>query len=438
MTIDTIYNDNPWSGLSQNQRDWYVPALLDVFRAKSIYRQFVPMQVDLNAQRTKKMIFNLVYDLEPNTTPLDARAKWVDGMRSASSQLEITTEHHGGKIQMEDYDDMITYWQEGGVVGLMPIIRNRLAPAIVEHLDKLARNAYLQGTFNSVAMGDAASWNALADGNVFDIDWALDAQLRAMTSNLPGFQDQAGSIVCVTTPGALYQVQKSPEWIALNDYSESGRTALLAAEVGSYKGVRFVPTTANILWNAGAITKRVNVTSAITAGDGQATWGTYKPDTAFTNYVQCSSFGDGEFAVNDVVTIHTAVTSAHGVTDGVNPYHGKTVTRVVKYVNHSTDRLAFDKPILMDYAVGEAETGVAAYITKGRSVHASVFMYGPSGVVAGVSQPVRLVIPPAFDDLMRTRRFAWDAYIKYQEFRPEMFEVVFHSGQHRINGAASY
>lgn len=437
--ISTYYNDDHWSKLALNQREWYVPSMLQVWRDRAIYRPFVPMEVDLAAQKTKKMHFNLIWDLEPNTDAVTWGQKWADSMVTASAEIEMTTEHHLGKIMLDKEHEMVTYWQQNGAAGLLPIIRNMLAPAATTHMDILARNAFLQTEFKSWAMGGATSFNDIADGDIFDLDWALDVQLRGMTQSLPGFDGEMGSFVCITTPATIYAVNKDSGWLSLNQYTSEGRQQLFSGEVGSYKGMRFVVTNRNILWNCGPIKTQKKITAAAVAGQGGANWANYKHDhTNFLAYIQLEDFDAGDYNVNEVVTIHTVRTADHGVTDGVDWRSGKTTNRVVKWVDATTNRIGFDRPLLMDYDTDlDAPNGTYGYVTKAdRDIHASIFVLAPGAVAAGVSMPLQLIIPPAFDDTLSTRRFVYETYTKYQPFRPELAEVVFHAGQHRIAGGA--
>ncbi len=58
--FDTYYSDHPWGTVTTNKRDWYVPALLDPFRMRSIYAQFVRYQVNMLAAPTETMRFTEV------------------------------------------------------------------------------------------------------------------------------------------------------------------------------------------------------------------------------------------------------------------------------------------------------------------------------------------------------------------------------------------
>ena len=112
---------------------------------------------------------------------------------------------------------------------------------------------------------------------------------------------------------------------------------------------------------------------------------------------------------------------------------GKTWTRIVKSVDHANDRIGLDRPILWDMNVDKG-TNEFGYVTKGRHIHASLFLCGPGGVVAGVTQPPKIYLPPAIDDYLSMWRMSWDEFFKAQEYRPEWFEVCFHAGHHRISG----
>jgi hypothetical protein len=57
------------------------------------------------------------------------------------------------------------------------------------------------------------------------------------------------------------------------------------------------------------------------------------------------------------------------------------------------------------------------FVTKGLTLHASLFMGGPS-VVFGVGERPTPVMPPKFDDLMMINRIGWRGMFKFQQFRP--------------------
>lgn len=436
--FDSYYGDNPWSGIATNQRDWYVPDLLDVFRARSIYRQFVPMQVDLAAQRTKQMVFSLVYDLEPNTDTIGLRDLWLPASHTDSASLTINMEHHGDKVALHKYDELVTYWQRNGRKGLRPIVRDLIGLSMVDTLDILARNAFLSAPY-AMYSGTATGFDDLGTSDLFDPDTVQDIWLGLSYREVPLANNPAGvdgTIFAITTPGVLYDVQTqgTDDWVNLLKYNDVGRA--LRYEVGMYKNARFLQTTRNTLWNCGAVSKQCTIISALNPGSGAAA----TVDTVYsvgqsgaTNYIQLSAFSAGDFEVNDIVTIHTTRTSAFGVTDGVDYRSGMNTVRRIVSVDAANDRIAVDKPVMKDYSTDLGST-VYGYVTKGRHIHATVFVGGPNGVVAGVAQPPEFHTPAVVDDLEAMYRFSWDTYLKYQAFRPEVYEVVFSAGSVRLKG----
>ncbi len=87
--FDLFYPVDPWSSLTENQRTWYDPILLETFRARAIYAQYVPMKVSI--QETTTMHFDLMFELEPNINPIGMRDLWIQAMRSDSASLELIT-----------------------------------------------------------------------------------------------------------------------------------------------------------------------------------------------------------------------------------------------------------------------------------------------------------------------------------------------------------
>jgi hypothetical protein len=156
------------------------------------------------------------------------------------------------------------------------------------------------------------------------------------------------------------------------------------------------------------------------------------------SYVSVENFTAADFKVDDVVTFHLVRTSDFGVTNGVDYRDGMTFNRFVKYVDTTPGacKIGFDRPILWDFTTDLGGT-VYAYVTKGVNVHTTTYIAGPGAVVAGVTQTPQLHVPPVVDDLESLFRFSWDAYVKYQTFRAEFAENVFHAGEHRVSGGVS-
>jgi len=337
-------------------------------------------------------------------------------------------------------DSYINRWRKSGAAGLEAIVRDLLAQSVVDQFDLLARNAFLALPFSTCAMGEVSSMGAIRAYDLYDQNWALDAKLQAVTLGLPGFDDVGSSrVVAITTPGAMYALEQNANWRDILKYTEFGIQKLFNGEMGSLGGVRYVVTPKNILWNAGEIAFQTYASSPITAGDGGADWGPYTVgQAAATKYITLNAWDDDCFKVNNVVTIHAVRTSAFGSTNGVDFRDGMTFNRIIKSIDKGNKRIGFERPLFWDFATDLVpSTGVYAWVTSGRNVHATCFIFGPGAVGAGVTQNVEMHVPPVVDDLMSLHRFSWDAYVKYQTVRPEWAEVVFHAGQHRIGGVAN-
>jgi len=457
--FDLYYSDNPWEAMDKNQRQVYDPNLVSVFRQKSIFSPTIQFVKNLGDQRATKMTLSQLLDPHPDYTALAVRQIWMPASHIDSRSVEITFNRYGGKVAYTVYDDIVTYWKQNGAEGINRIMRGALGQHMVDVLDMLARNAYVKGALDSgyVLYPGATNFSDIAVDDLFDINVSMEIwlgmALRGVNSAL-GVNGAADSIVCYTTPSVIYDIQtvSGSEWISVNQYQ--GLANLLRNEVGAYKNVRFVQSPKLILWNAGTLEAQATVSGAITAGDGAPDPSATKVDGVYltgqetsgiTNYIQLGATvgwpvdvdGDGmaHFEANDMVTIHTTRTSAYGVSNGVNPFEGTMHTRRIVSVDVGNRRLVLDQPIMIDMKT-DLGAGVYGYVSKGRNIHASIFVGGPNGIVSGVAMPPRFHAPPPVDDFDMVQRFSWDGYLGYQTYAPELFEVVFTAGTTRVKGPA--
>ncbi|MGC9423772.1 hypothetical protein [Vibrio sp.] len=393
-------------------------------------------------------------DPHPDYTALAMRQIWMPASHVDSRQVEIVFNRYGGKVAYNTYDDMVTYWRQNGQAGIRRIMRGALGQHMIDVLDLLARNAYLKGAYDSgylLYSGAASDFSGIGVDDTFDIKTGMDIWLGMTFRNVAaalGPNGAENNIVCYTTPGVIYDIQKgtnSDEWLSVHQYAD--QQALLKYEVGTYKNIRFVQSPKLVLWNAGAITAQGLVDTAIHAGDGAPDPNTTKVDNVYqvgqttsgiVNYISIGSWDAGSVAdieVNDMVTIHLTRTAAYGVANGVNPFEGTSHVRRVVAVESGPDRIMLDTPIMIDMAT-DLGAGVYAYVTKGRHIHSSIYVGGPNGIVSGVAAPPRLHTPPPVDDFEMVQRFSWDAYLGHQAYAPEVFEVVLSAGTTRVKGTA--
>jgi hypothetical protein len=273
--FDTYYSDNPWEVVDKNQRTWYDPELITLFRQRSLFTPTIQFTKNLESVKATKMVMTQLLEPHPDYTALALRQIWMPASHVDSRNVEIVFQRQGGKVAYHKYDDMITYWQQNGNAGLRRIMRGALGGHMVDVLDLLSRNAYLSGSLTSgyaIYEGGGTDFSAIGTSDIFSLGQALDIwlgmSLRGVASAL-GVAGAANNIICYTSPSVIYDIQKgtgSDEWIAVNQYE--GRVQALRNEVGTYKNVRFVQSPRLVLWNAGEVIAQTTITAAVTAGDG--------------------------------------------------------------------------------------------------------------------------------------------------------------------------
>jgi N4-gp56 family major capsid protein len=448
--FDTYYSDEPFSIMDKNQRTWLDPDLIDVWRQRSVFRPLITFTKNLGDVRATKMSFTQLLDPHADTTPLAARQIWMSSMHVDSREIEITFQHNGGKIAYHKYDDMITYWKKNNKAGLRAIARGALGQSEVDMNDLLARNALIEGAlatgFNMYSSGSATNFNGLAANEKFDPYIGADIWLGMIQRGVPGAMSPNGagsSIVCYTSPGVIYDIQQNAEWLGVHQYQ--GMPALLNYEVGAFKNVRYVQTPKCILYNCGAVAVRIPISAAANPGDGAPNPTTTKVDGTYkvgqttagiVHYLQMGAATSGSISdihVNDIITIHRTLTGDYGVTNGVDYTEGTLMNRRIVAVDIPNNRLVLDTPILVDYGT-TVDTGIYGYVTKGRNIHASIFVGGPNALVAGVSQQPQFYELDPIDDFKAIYRFSYDQFIGYQPWQPEVYEVVFSAGTTRVKG----
>ena len=448
--FDLYYSDEPFSIMDKNQRSYLDPDLIDIWRQRSVFRPILTFTKNLGDIRATSMTVSQLFDPHPDTTPLAARQIWMPSMYVDSRSVEITFQHNGNKIAYHKYDDMISYWKKNNKAGLRAIARGALGQSEVDMNDLLARNALIDGastTGYTMYGGNATSFNDIDVADLFDPAIGSDIQLGMINRGVPGAMNPAGAgatVVCYTSPGVIYDIQGNAGWLGVHQYLQS--QGLLNYEVGMYKNVRYVQTPKCTLWNCGTIIARLPISAAFNAGDGAPDPATTKVDGTYrvgqssatiVNFIQlgaATSGSLGNLAVNDIITIHKTTTADYGVTGGVDYTEGTLMNRRIVGIDAVNSRITLDQPVLLDYTT-DLGAGVYGYVTKGRNIHASIFVGGPQAIVSGVAQSPQFYELDPIDDFKAIYRFSYDQYMGYQPFQPETFEVVFSAGTTRVKGA---
>ncbi len=458
QTFDVGYPNHPWAVVDTNQREWYDPFLRDIYYRQSVYNRFVSQQFALagpGSPIATQMTITSLLPPHPNFDPIQLRQQWMPSSSVDTFARTLTFERYGAKMALHEYDDLITYWKKDGRAGLRYIINNGLGYMMTRIMDTLARNAFLTGAlgggYNLVGSGsgdfsDLTSSEVITTKLLDSIHLGMQYRDVPYATNISGVP---GNLICITTPGVFYDLQQEASetgnanaFLDIKRYQQG--TQIINKEVGTYHHIRFVVTPDAMLWNCGPIEYQAPIKAAVTSGDGS-------PDPSLTTvdgvkkvgqitgsgtikrYIQLGTGDAAHFSVNDMVSIHTDRTSTFGVTNGADFRDGTLSVRRVVAVDEVNDRISLHQPILVDMNT-DLSNGVYGYVTKGQHVHTAIFIGGTDGVVQGIGRPPRIHTPGPVDDFESMYRIAFDAYMKYQMFEPEVFEVWYGAGSWKVKG----
>lgn len=398
-----------------SQRTYYEKLLLDTIRMQSILMRFCRYKEDFKARATGEMTFTEVLDAAPNWEALPESTVWLKGGHLDSRQVTLRLEIHGDVLKFTDYADQVSFWNNGDLRGL---IRGKLGQLVTDEIDILARNAFLDIPTPYYANGKT-SRTAIVDSDIVLPTYVQDIVVDLEESNIPGVfspDDKAGvGVVCVTTPRVIRDIRHAADspWMEVNAYEQTGR--VFTNEVGTWNGVRFIKSNRLMLRNYGEVLAQTTLSADANAGDGAK-----KIDGVYTvgqkegdDYITVADTTN--FSVGDVVTIHKNASAGEPPSED----DGTQETRRIVDIP-AAGQLSFDTPLLKDHTAGD-------YVTKGRDLHVSLFIGGPS-VVMGVGERPNIRILPKIDDLQLINRYAWRGFLKLQMFRPEYTRVLISAG----------
>lgn len=444
--VNVQYPQNMWDGVTTNQRPWYESQLYAAFVRNSVYNNFVSQEFNHNGVKATEMYIDAVLSMHANHSPLGSRQAWLDTSYMDSVRRKLTFKHYGGKISINDYDELISHWTPT----LGQLASGGLGQMMTDTMEKLARDAFLDSPYKFFkANGSGTSFNDIGTSDtataqmIRDIQLAADYRETPWSNNLdPAYPE----VYCITTPGVIADIRDEAEttlkkgsWLEVQSYTESGRIAKLRGEVGALYGVRFIKSPNALLMNAGAWSAQTTITSPINAGDGAPDPSTtavdgieYVGQPGATHSITVASTTG--INVNDWVTVHFLRTNVFGVSNGLDYRDGKAQN--LRVVAKTSTTLTFARPVMEDFTTETAtSSGIYGYVTKGRHIHPLTFVYGNAGVVRGVARPPRINNPMPIDDLGKIYRVSWDAYVGYTPFNKNDMETGFVAGSFRDVGA---
>ena len=397
------------------QRAYYEEVLLDTIRMKSILVPYAEVKQDFESIKTMSMTFSEVYDLEPNWNATTESTIWYKGGSLDSRTISIGLSMYHDIMKWSDYNKVFTYFSPG----FEQIIKDKVGQQLSDVLDIQMRNAMLQHPYPSYA-GVATTRAGLIATELFDPDFAETVRAHLEDHDVPGVvstEDGGPVIVCITTSRVVHDIRTAAggDWLDVQNYNQTGRK--FTAEAGMWAGVRWIKTNRLRLRNAGLASPQTTLTKAIVPGEGSKAVVdvVYTPgQTANQRWIDVT--GSAGFAVGDIITVHLL---GSGVTvldaDG-----GQEVRRIVALNTGGGNRIEVDKPFLKAHANGD-------YVTKALDVHASMFMGGPN-VVWGIAERPFIYPLPKIDDAQIINRLGWRGVWKFQQFRPEYYEVHLSAG----------
>jgi hypothetical protein len=415
--FSTYYPQNPWQGVTTKERTpWYYRELYSEFRRRAVYNRFVGMEFNHNGPKASELVISSLIMPHANHDPIGVRDMWLNSSFMDTFNRKIHFSRYAGKMSLNRFDNMISFFLRNNVGGLKHIINEGLGSMMTNQMDKLARDAFLKSPYALYGDG-SGGWGGTGFNNINASDMVTtelleDINLGAKERDVPLVQDEngglGGEIVCITTPGVVRDLRfeasatgNANAFIDVKKYQQ-GRQ-IIAGEVGSYHGTRFVVTNNAILYNAGAIVHQSAITSAILAGDGAPDPGSTAVDSVeyvgqpdATHYIAVNDASG--FSIGDIVTIHVDRSDERGVPDGLDYSDGKAQHRRVVDVDNTGNTITLERPILEDFKT-ILSPSVYGYVTKARHIHTMLNITGPNGVVMGVAQPPRIHVPRPVDDL---------------------------------------
>lgn len=451
----SFYDLNPIQVIDQNHWKVYYPDVALVFRNPGVvYTPLIRWESDIQAAKTNEIVEFEMFAGDVVTNEIPLTANYVDTTYVPDTRFrKFTTTRYAGKVIYHKSSTYYNQWKINGGSDWRPLLRSMLGDHIMRSHEILSRNAFFKQPKNYWRYANGSDFSGLTSGKIFsleEIDYWNFALGNTGSPIVPG--TMANAKLAIIPPGAQYDIMKSLPTASANQTSlwvdaMVNRGEVLAGEIGSFKGVRFVTApndefgiNPNVLYNAGAITKQFGVTLPIEAGDGAPDPETTAVDTVWyvgqkgvTHWIQLEDIDPGEFEVNEWVTIHTARTTDYGITNGVDPLHPRTIVRKIVSIDTTNNRLSFDRPISNPYKsafVGKSVTGNAdgtfyAYVTKGKHIGFALILGSREGIRGKVLKPIEFYEPKPVDDFDSVWRFTYDELVGYNLAEPNHYLMYF-------------
>jgi hypothetical protein len=451
--FEQYYDLNPIAVIDQDQWDFRYPEVALLFRNSAVYTPLIDWTNDPAKLGVMGTIVTELIEGDTNADEIPFDAMYIDAQGVDSRSRTYSVKRYGGKVQLKKYENLFTQWQKAGGRDWRPLLRGLLGQDVLRKHEILARNIFLRSPKDRWTYGgNATSIGTIDSSDIFNLASVLDWNFRLGNTGSPVIPgDAASAKVAIVPPGIEYDIRKGLAAASGNEAAMWRDARLYAGqtlnyELGEYSGVRFIKAPNDkfginpaVLYNTGAITKQYGVSERINAGDGSPDPETTKVDETWsvgqknvTHYIQLEDFAQNDFALNDIVTIHTRRTSAYGVTNGVDPLDGTAIHRRVVAVDYTNNRLSFDRPVMWSYQVPMVATPVSgaagtyyAFVTKAKAIGMVLVMGSRGGVLGATADPLKFYEPKPIDDFDSVWRFSYDMVLGHNVWEPNYFELHF-------------
>jgi N4-gp56 family major capsid protein len=349
--------------------------------------QFCDLKIEMNGQRGQSYEFPVIYNLQPNTGPLDELMD-VPSQQMRASAVSVTLQEYGGAVEVTKF----------AVATVYSDVYKQAAYAngynLAESFDNIVRAVAGQGSRQFFINARTARSQIAGQSTSADrMNAAFISRLTmfARTLKMPLYED--GAVCTVVHPFVWYDIMQDSDIKNMSTYSYP--ELLFNGEMGYWMGMRFiVSANAKVFYGAGATATSSLVTTLSTA----------------------SAIGDTNIKVASVTTV--AVGNIVALIDGAesgNTWYDTTEAFVVTAVGTT----GAGGTGLTGYALdpGPNAAGGLRYahasgitVNNNNSVYPNVVL-GPNSITkacSGLTGPYgETVVTGPFDKLGRFLTFGW-------------------------------
>jgi hypothetical protein len=457
-TFETYYDINPVAVIDQNKWDLKMPEVAMQFRNQPVvYTPLIDYNDDTQRTGAETTTYTEMIEGDVDVAEIPLTANYIDAPLNVDSRArQLAVKRYGDKVQLHESSNIFQQWQMSGGRDWRPLLRGLLGQSVVKKMEMLARNSFLNGPKAHWTYADGGGSptdiGSITSADTFNMEMVNAWNLRLGNTGSPVVPgDMASAKIAIIPPGVVYDFMASIAAASSNEASMWRDAQLYSGkeiryELGSFKNIRFVQHPNDkyglnnaVLYNTGAITFQYGVTTVINAGDGSPDPETTKVDETWyvgqkdvNHLIQLENFGANDFAIGDIVTIHTVRTSALGVTNGVNPVAVKNSVRKIVALDAAANTLSFDRPLSFAYTAPFVATPVSgaagtyyAFVTKARHIGFVLVLGSRGGIMASVARPIKFYEPKPIDDFDSVWRYVWDIIQGYNIWEPNLFECHF-------------